>query len=177
MSEYKVKEIKEFAAHLSTMGAYVQAPKPQIVGLSKTQAIGSKDAKSLYPTIMVLLNIGYDTLRGRIYESRIVLNAFNMLKKVHAMQDEGEEVMDLALTNFRGALKNLAKGYTEREKMKQSKAEFIKFTVDFYGEAFRKIVNYNRSFENILSPQTDEDYYMLKSCLYPLFEALTWISP
>jgi len=175
--EYKQKDIKDLAAHLRTMGAYVQQPNPQIVGLNNFQVVGSQDAKSLYPTIMVLLNIGYDTLRGRIYESKIVMNAFNMLRNVHSLQHEGPEILDAAWVNFKGALKNLAKSYTEREKLKKSKAEFIKFTIEFYGELFRKIVNYKGPFNNILSPTNDEEYYLLKSCLYPLFEALTWISP
>ncbi len=174
--EYKVSQIKELAAHLRTMGAYVQQPNPQIIGLSNYQAIGSQDAKSLYPTIMVLLNIGYDTLRGRIYDMRIVGKALSMMRRIHALKFEDEDAVDVSTQNFRSALKNQAKDYTNREKMKASKAEFIKFTIDFYGECFRKIVSYKGNFENILKPTTDEEYYLLKSAMYPMFEAMTWIS-
>lgn len=173
---YKVKEIKDLAAHLKTMGAYVQQPNPQVVGLSNFQVVGSQDAKSLYPTIMVLLNIGYDTLRGRIYEMKIVGKAFNMMKSIHALKFEDEDAVEMSTANFRSALKNMAKMYTDREKMKESKAEFIKFSTDFYGECFRKIVDYKGPFENILNPTTDQEYYLLKSAMFPLFEALTWIS-
>ena len=66
MAVFKIEEVKEYACHLWTMGAYVQKPTPQLVGLKDNEVIGAQDAKSLYPTIMALLNIGYDTLRGRI---------------------------------------------------------------------------------------------------------------
>jgi len=175
--EYKQNDIKRLAAHLKTLGAYVQAPKPQLIGLSDYQVVGSQDAKSLYPTIMVLLNIGYDTLRGRLYDYDIVGNLYNMLLKVFEIKKERDDTVEIATNNFKGALRNLAKDYTNREKLKESKKEFIEFTTDFYGECFRKIVNYNGSFEEILTPHNDETYYLLKSALYPLFEAFTWISP
>lgn len=174
--EYKQNQVKELAAHLRTMGAYVQQPNPQVVGLSKYQVVGSQDAKSLYPTIMVLLNIGYDTLRGRIYEMKIVGKALQMMRRIHGLKSEDDQAIEISTQNFKAALKNQAKGYTDREKMKQSKAEFIKFTVDFYGECFRKIVSYEGPFDNILKPTTDQEYYLLKSAMYPLFEAMTWIS-
>ena len=175
--EYTKKEVKELAAHLRTMGAYVQAPNPQIVGLSKYQVVGSQDAKSLYPTIMVLLNIGYDTLRGRIYDKAIVGKILKMLRYIHEIKKEDESAADIGLINFKSALSDMAKSYASRNDMKKSKNDFIKFTIDYYGEMFRKIVQYTGQFENILSPTNDAEYYLLKSALYPLFEALTWISP
>lgn len=175
--DYKVKDIKEFAAHLKTMGAYVQQPNPQIVGLSNTQVVGSQDAKSLYPTIMVLLNIGYDTLKGRIYDHSIVGKTLNMMIKVHTMKNEREDAIEIATNNFKSALRNMAKEYTTREKLKKSKNDFIEFTTEFYGECFRKIVSYQGEFKNLFNPQIDDEYYLLKSAMYPLFETLTWISP
>lgn len=175
--DYKTKNIKELAAHLKTMGAYVQQPTPQIVGLSNTQVVGSQDAKSLYPTIMVLLNIGYDTLKGRIYDYNIVGKTLNMMMKVHVMKNERENVVEIATNNFKSALRNMTKDYTNREKLKKSKNDFIEFTTEFYGECFRKIVSYQGDFKNLFTPKTDEEYYLLKSAMYPLFEALTWISP
>lgn len=174
--KYLQKDVKELAAHLRTMGAYVQQPNPQIVGLSKFQVIGSQDAKSLYPTIMVLLNIGYDTLRGRIYERKIVGKILKMLRHVHSLQGD-EDSIDIAVSNFKGAIRNMAKSYASREKLKKSKNEFIEFTTEFYGECFYKIVTYKGSFDNILTPVDDKSYFMLKSALYPLFEAMTWMSP
>jgi len=173
--EYKVSDVKAFAAHLQTLGAYVQQPTPKIVGLSKFQAIGSQDAKSLYPTIMVLLNIGYDTLRGRIYDYDIIGPAYNMMKKLQ-VDNEDETILETGLSNFKSALQTLAKNYANREKMKESKSKFIEFTTQFYGECFRKIVSYKGKFNDILNPKTDEQYYLLKSALYPLLEAITWIS-
>jgi hypothetical protein len=176
MKEYKIKDIKDLAAHLKTMGAYVQQPNPQIVGLSNTQVVGSQDAKSLYPTIMVLLNIGYDTLRGRIYDYAIVGKVLEMFDTIFEMRGTSEQdIIEIGLNNFKSAFRNLARDYTTREKLKNSKAEFIEFTTDFYGECFRKIVNYQGALDDIYTPKTDEQYYLLKSALYPLLEAMTWI--
>lgn len=176
MAEYKLNDVKELAAHLKTLGAYVQPPNPQIVGLSNTQVIGSQDAKSLYPTIMVLLNIGYDTLKGRIYDWKIVGPVFNMLEKINSIKQTDSDAVDIGINNFRSALMNIVKSYTEREKIKDGKQKFIEFNVDFYTECFRRLITFSGPFENILTPKTDEEYYLLKSAMYPLFEALTWVS-
>ena len=174
-TEYKQNDVKDFAAHLKTLGAYVQPPIPQIVGLSNYQVIGSQDAKSLYPTIMVLLNIGYDTLRGRIYEWKIVGPVFGMMQRIMEIKKDDPESLEIGLSNFKGAISAMAKSYCARNK-EDKKAEFISFTTEFYGECFRKIINFSGTFESILNPTTDEEYYLLKSAMYPLFEALTWIS-
>jgi len=176
VKKYLQRDVKELAAHLRTMGAYVQQPNPQITGLSKYQVIGSQDAKSLYPTIMVLLNIGYDTLRGRIYERKIVGKILKMLRHVHSLQKD-EDSIDIALSNFKGAIRNMAKTYHDREKPKPPKEAYVNFSTEFYGECFYKIVTYKGSFDNILNPIDDKSYFMLKSAMYPLFEAMTWMSP
>jgi len=37
------------------------------------------------------------------------------------------------------------------------------------------LVEYSGDFNDILVPKNNEQYFLLKSCLYPLFETLTWI--
>lgn len=181
IKEIKQKDVKDLAAHLRTMGAYVQAPNPQIVGLSNKQVIGSQDAKSLYPTIMVLLNIGYDTLRGRIYDFKTVGKIFNVIRQVFDKKKEFPDKIDSLINgvmySLNSAISNVATDYTRREKMKASKKDFLNFTSDFYGECIRKILVYDGSFEDIMTPINDETYYLLKSALYPLLEAINWISP
>jgi len=173
--KYTVQQIKEFAAHLKTLGAYVQQPNPAIVGLLLTQIIGSQDAKSLYPTIMVLLNLGYDTLRGRIYEYNIVGKLLQQLIYIHSIRNNDERVLETAVANFKSALKNIVTAYTSRNKIKSSKAKLIDFTVTYYGNCFKNLVSYDGDFNDILKPKDDKTYKLLKSNLYPLFEALTWI--
>lgn len=175
MKEFKQKDIKEFALHLKTLGAYVQQPRPQVVGLSRTQVVGSQDAKSLYPTIMALLNIGYDTLRGRIYDWKIVGQVFLIMSNISKDKHTNKDVVKFGTENFRGAFNNIMKNYAKRVKFKESKNKSIEFNTAYYTMMFHKIVSYP-NFENILQPKTDEEYYLLKCNLYPLLEALTWAS-
>lgn len=175
MPSYTIKEIKALAPHLKTMGAYVQAPEPKIVGTSNTQIIGSQDAKSLYPTIMVLLNIGYDTLRGRIYESSIVKNIIEQLISIRKMLIDEPQHLESVVQQFEAAIGSISKKYANREEI-TGKKEFNKFVPDYYGESFRKLLSYQGDTNNIFKPIDDETYYLLKSCLYPLLEAYTWMS-
>ncbi len=164
------ENIKSFACHLKTMGAYVQQPVPAIVGLSDYQAIGSQDAKSLYPTIMVLGNIGYDTLWGRTYDYNIVG------KIIQYMENSFTKKQDIpaAVAGFENALKLLLKTYTMNNKV-QKKGEFIEFTTDYYPKLFKTILSYRGNIEDIYSPKDDETYFLLKSCLFPILEAITWL--
>jgi hypothetical protein len=40
-----------------------------------------------------------------------------------------------------------------------------------------KILSYNGKLEDIFEPKDDKTYYLLKSCLYPILETITWLSP
>ena len=173
----KKSDIADLAPHVMTMGAYVQQPFPSIVGLKDDEALGSQDAKSLYPTIMVLMNIGYDTLRGRIYDMAIV---GNLLKGVRLLQ---ELPLDQMLQKKSGILdlgskfQLLAKAYADGGNLsaKLAKSDFIEFCGIYYKNCIRQLVEYSGSFDDILRPFNNETYFLLKSCLYPLLEAMTWI--
>jgi len=177
--ELKVSVVKELAPHLMTMGAYVQSPVTQIVGLDNTQVIGSQDAKSLYPTIMVLMNIGYDTLRGRIYDMNIVGSTINMIKQLKDLSLTELDTKKAGIINYNVALNMAAKKYSNSGNLpdKIPKSKFIEFFEKFYSECFRKIIESNITFEQLMTPVNDESYFLLKSALFPLLEALTWISP
>jgi DNA polymerase elongation subunit (family B) len=162
--------IKEFACHLKTLGAYVQQPIPAIVGLSDYQAIGSQDAKSLYPTIMVLGNIGFDTLYGRVYDTNIVGKIIQYIE--HSFMDKKN--IKPAVAGFENALKMLLKTYTKNNDT-QKKNDFIDFTVSYYPKLFKSIISYGGRLEDIYTPRDDETYFLLKSCLYPILEAITWL--
>ena len=106
---YKVQELKGLA-HLSTKGAYVQKPNPQIVGRDPRTVIGSQDAKSLYPTIMVLLNIGFDTLKGRFYDEVIVGKFLHMLENhlalLKTVTENKKEILQELNSKFAGVMRN-----------------------------------------------------------------------
>ncbi len=172
--EYSVNDMKTLAPHLKTMGAYVQAPTPAIVGLSPRQVIGSQDGKSLYPTIEALLNIGYDTLRGRIYDQAIVRNILDLITRTHNLRKQGQNLIDTAVNNFKGAMKNITTDYCNREKV-DKKNDMIKLNSQFYGNCFKNIVAFDDDLEKIFSPSTDEEYWLLKSNLYPILEAINWM--
>jgi len=177
MIEYTMNQVKDTAAHLRTLGAYVQQPVPGIVGLDSRSIIGSQDAKSLYPTIVVLLNIGYDTFRGRIYDFKIIGNLYNFLIKAKEMYQNDNDSEFQIMTNIRTALYDMAKDYYAREKPnKISAKDFREFTRDYYADLFRKIVKSKHNIEDILVPREEEHYYLQKSCLFPLLEAITWMS-
>lgn len=164
------ENIKAFACHLKTMGAYVQQPVPAIVGLSDYQAIGSQDAKSLYPTIMVLGNIGYDTLWGRVYDFNIVGKIIQYLE--HSFKNKKD--IPAAVAGFENALKLLLKTYTMNNDISK-KGEFIEFTTTYYPKLFKTIISYRGNIEDIYSPRDDETYFLLKSCLFPILETITWL--
>lgn len=164
------ENIKEFACHLKTMGAYVQQPVPAIVGLSDYQVIGSQDAKSLYPTIMVLGNIGYDTLWGRVYDYNIVGKIIGYIE--HSFKDK--KSIKNATEGFTNALTLLLKNYTKINDV-QKKQEFIEFTTTYYPKLFKTIISYKGNIEDIFIPKDDETYFLLKSCLFPILEAITWL--
>jgi DNA polymerase elongation subunit (family B) len=162
--------IKTFSCHLKTMGAYVQQPNPAIVGLSDFQVIGSQDARSLYPTIMILCNIGYETLYARLYDTNIVGKMIGYIK--HSFNDKKN--VDPAVAGFKNALQILVKNYTNRNDILKKK-EFQEFTVDYYCKLFKTIISYPGKIEDIFSPKDDETYFLLKSCLFPILEAITWL--
>jgi DNA polymerase elongation subunit (family B) len=175
--EFNQSTIKTFAAHLKTLGAYVQQPTPQIAGVKQNEIIFSSDAASLYPTIMVLLNIGYDTFMGRVYDNVIVDKTINMIKTIQSQYNTNTEeyIRDISI-QFSGAIYNLAKNYCETHEEKNPKADFLEFHSKFYKASFEKLIRYRGDFKNILKPNGDKEYYLLKSVLLPLLETLTWLS-
>jgi len=173
----KKKDVVEFAPHIMTLGAYVQQPDPRIVGLEDDEAIGSQDAKSLYPTIMVLMNIGYDTLRGRIYDMAIVGNLLQGIRSLHDLPVNDIKQKKAGVIDLGEKLAAAAKLYADSDGLssKIPKAAFIEFFGVYYKNCVRQLVEYSGQFDNILRPFNNETYYLLKSCLYPLLEAFTWI--
>lgn len=173
----KKADVVSFSPHLMTLGAYVQQPDPRIVGLTDREVIGSQDAKSLYPTIMVLMNIGYDTLRGRIYDMAIVGNMLNAIKMLHSLPLDQIKGRTKGIIDLGEKFAFLAKEYADGGNLssKIAKGTFVEYCGIFYKNCIRMLVEYSGPFEDILQPKNNETYFLLKSCLYPLFETLTWI--
>ena len=170
----KKADVVLYSPHLMTLGAYVQKPNPQIIGLSNFEVIGSQDAKSLYPTIMVLMNIGYDTLRGRIYDMSIVGNMLNIIRQLQSLPLDRIKERTSSIHDLGEKFALMAKDYANSGNLssKLAKSNFIEYCRIFYKNCIRMLVEYSGDFNDILVPKNNEQYFLLKSCLYPLFETL-----
>ncbi len=167
--------IKKFAFHLKTAGAYVQSTDGYIVGLDENTVIASNDAAALYPTVGIFSNLGYDTLRDRVYDASIVRQIVNLIKNVFKSKDTNPQVIDSAIFGFRNALLGTLTEYFKRKSV-PNKKESRDFTLLYYPILLERILRYEGTLEEIFEPKTDEQYYLLKSCLYPLLETVSWLS-
>lgn len=169
------REIQKMAFHTKTLGAFVQEPNPGVVGLNANEVVASVDAKSLYPTSMVNGNIGYDTLFGRVYDSMIIGKTIEYIQQIYLKRIKDASVVDKAVIAFKKNLLQMLDDYISIHKPDKA-GELKNFVPIYYGTLFQKIVSFKGSLENIFRPQTDEEYVLCKSCLYPLLETLTFIS-
>ncbi len=169
------EDIKKFAWHLKTMGGYVQEPKAAVVGLDENTVIASNDAAALYPTTGIYQNLGYDTLRDRIYDAGIVKQIVKLIESVFKSRDTNPGIIDSALFGFKNALTGTMSEYFKRKSV-PNKREAKEFTIEYYPILLERILRYKGSIEDIYHPQTDKQYYLLKSCLYPILETVTWLS-
>ncbi len=168
--------IKKYVWYLKTMGAYVMQPTPAIVGLEDNVVIGSNDAAALYPTTGIYQNLGYDTLRDRIYDAGIVKSIINLITTVFDKKETQPNILDSAIGGFRDALLGLLTDYFKRKSV-PNKKEAQEFTLEYYPLLLRRLLSYSGELKDIYQPVTDQQYYLLQSCLYPLLETITWLSP
>ena len=175
--DLELKEIKKYGAWLRVQGAYVGEPTPDIYGLAEDEVISSNDATALYPTSEILSNIGYETLYGRIYDVGIIDNLINLFNAIEKNRDKGEAVIKQASQSFYSALKNLIKNYTKRKKV-PNKKEFTDLNLKALMNFFYNISEFllKKDLEKIFIPETDYEYFLLKSNLFPLFESINWLS-
>jgi len=175
--ELELKEIKKYGAWLRVQGAYVGEPTPDIYGLAENEVISSNDATSLYPTSEILSNIGYETLYGRVYDAGVLDNLINLFKAIEKNRDRGEAVITQASQAFSSAIKNLIKNYTKRKSV-QNKKEFTDLNEKAMMNFFYNISEFllKKDLERIFKPETDYEYFLLKSNLFPLFESINWLS-
>ncbi len=174
--ELSQENIKKFAFHLKTLGAYVMQPDPAVVGLSEKIVISSNDAAALYPTVGIFQNLGYDTLRDRIYDTSIVHNIIKLIENVYQNRDIKPEIVDSALFGFRNALSGMLVDYFKRKHV-PNKKDTTEFTLEYYPILLERLLKYKGKIDDIYNPTTDTQYYLLKSCLYPLLETISWLSP
>lgn len=168
-----VKDVRKRSIHTNTMGAFVQQPTPSIVGVEENKIITSQDAKSLYPTIMALLNIGFDTLYARVYDYEIVEGFFNLM--IYYFKNKTPKVKETIFEKITSAFKTLLDNYCKREKP-QNKKELIEFNLKYYTVLLTRVMDYEFDFEYILKPQGTREYLLLKSCLFPILEFMNWTS-
>jgi len=174
----KLLDIKKNASYLKVMGAFVQDPNPGVYGLKDDELIESVDASALYPTIEVLLNIGYETLYGRAYDVGINDNLINLFKAIEKNRDKGDAVLNQAKTAFNNALQMMLKNYTSRKSV-GNKKEFtevnIKTSMTFFIKIAKSILS-GIDLKDIFEPKDDKTYFLLRSNLYPLMETINWLS-
>ena len=170
------ENIKKFAWHLKTLGAYVQSTDGQIVGLEDNIVISSNDAAALYPTVGIFNNLGYDTLRDRIYDTTIVQQIIGLIEKVYTARDNNPQLVDSAVFGFRNALSGMLVDYFKRKHV-PNKKDATEFTLAYYPILLERLLRYPGILEDIFEPKTDQQYFLLKSCLYPLLETISWLSP
>lgn len=168
--------IKLYGWHLKVLGAYVQQPVPSIVGLDKNTLISSNDAAALYPTGIIFSNIGFDTIRHRVYDPFIIKNIIGLIEKVFEIKESDPTAINSAIFGFENALDQVLKEYFKTKSV-QNKKDAREFTLAFYPKLLSKILRYEGKLEDIFEPKDDKTYYLLRSCLYPLLEAITWLSP
>ena len=171
---YDKKTIKNLAFHLKTIGAYVQTPIPAIVGLKDDEALASVDAKSLYPTEMCNGNIGYDSLYGRLYDTNIVGPTITYIKMIMEKRHQNWNIIQTATETFKKNFTIMVVDYCARNTVANT-SDLKKFAPAYYGNMFYKILTFRGEFSNICQPESDQEYVLLKSCLFPLLEALTWV--
>jgi DNA polymerase elongation subunit (family B) len=168
--------IKQYSWHTKVLGAYVQDPRPSIVGLADDEVVGSNDAAALYPTGIIYGNIGFDTIRDRIYDSAIINRLIFLIEKTFREKHQNPNIVEDAVSGFQNALHSLLRDYFKRKAVKNKKdAEQV--TLNLYPKLLKRILSYEGNIEDIYSPKTDEEYYLLKSCLFPLIETVTWLNP
>lgn len=168
--------IKKYGWHLKVLGAYVQEVTPGIVGLNNTSVISSNDAAALYPTSIIYSNIGFDTLRHRIYDANLVRSLIGLIQNVYSTRAQNPTAIKSALGGFTSALDQILKEYFKTKTI-QNKKDAREFTLEYYPYLLKKILMYRGQLKDIFEPNSDETYYLLKSCLHPLLEAITWLSP
>lgn len=174
--EFSVTDIGDFAWHLKVQGAYVQQPNPAIYGLEDDIVIGSNDANALYPISIVHQNLGFDTVNSRLYDSATIGKFVGLLRNVYRSPNKEAEI-ESALSGFRTAFQTLLKDYYDRKKSVQKKKENLKFSIEYYESLLERILRYDGKLEDIFEPKDDRTYFLCKSCLYPLFETVSWLSP
>jgi hypothetical protein len=68
------------------------------------------------------------------------------------------------------------KDYFKRKKP-VNKKEAEEFILKYYPLLLKRIISYPGKLDDIFEPKDDKTYYLLKSCLFPLLEMITWLSP
>jgi len=168
--------IKKYSWHLKVMGAYVQQPTPAIVGLDLQTIIASNDAAALYPTSIIYSNIGFDTIRHRVYDTHIIRNILRLIEGTFKDKENNPAIIDSALNGFTTAIGTITKEYFKNKSV-QNKKEAYEFTITYYPMLLKKILTYHGKLDDIFNPKDDQTYVLLKSCLYPILEAITWLNP
>jgi len=173
MKKFDADQIRQQSFGIRVRGAYVQQPeRSQLVGVDPDIAIFSIDASSLYPNIMILNNISEETLKARVYDWNIVNKLINLIKQMKDSETTRDEAYEVVFNAFHGQFQDFVK----REKPAKQK-EVLAFNTEYYTELFCEIIDSKYSFEQISKPIDEKSYFLLKSCLHPLLEAITWTSP
>jgi len=173
--------IKEHNWALNVLGAYVQDPSPAVVGLDEFTLVTSSDAAALYPTGIIYGNIGFDTIRDRIYDPFIVRKIIELIDSVFQNKKTNPELVEQAVDGFSNALHTVLLAYFAKKKSDKKtvakKKDATEFTMEYYPKLLKRILSYDGDLKDIYKPIDDRTYYLLKSCLFPILETITWLNP
>lgn len=157
----------------NVLGALVVEPKPGLYGhFNDNEAIVSVDFSSLYPTIMTLYNIGFETLRAKIYDWYAVGSLITMLEKFDKNKSHKY------ITVFNDQIDTLIRNYVSNNVTKDKKKSEV-YNIKKNIERFERVVKYleRNNFESLIKPKDNASYQIFIECLFPLMEVFSRIHP
>jgi len=156
----------------STIGALVVDPNPGIYGMGDNDSIVSVDFSSLYPTVMTMYNISFQTIKHRVYDAYAVDKLIMMLDTFNASKSHKYQEI------FNDQIESLIKNFADKTKPNQ-KGKFIEYNVAKCKEQFKRICQFliRNPVKDLFTPRTNDGYYILIECLYPLLEVFNKVHP
>lgn len=148
-------------------GAYVKDGANTIITKDEGILI-DMDATALYPSMMIQYNISFDAYFGRIVDP-ICYNMIGTIKNIlgtSAALPEG----------FHNTVFDLVKKYVNKLKP-NNKNNYIQQLYYIIMNCFYKLKNVNIPFKDIIDPQDQKHYMLLKLYLLPLIDLWTEIHP
>jgi DNA polymerase elongation subunit (family B) len=166
-------------------GAFVLPPNPEIVSLKLNNgAILIVDFSSLYPTIRLLYNSSYFSIKLRFYDTDVIDTFLNTLRKFDKLSDSKQSKMRETLIDTivrQLVLKTkrfLDKTETGEKKNSSDKQKKLDIINEVYSKRLRRVFKTISLYglDNLLTPMNKQTYFVFTNDLLTLFEVLQLIS-